>query len=99
MRRRQLDLGGVLLVAVVAVWWLWPDPPGVTKGNYERISQGMTLEQVRELLGSPGEESADPPPDGLHGERVVVWPDPYAWIWVGFNQCRVVSKRFMRNTF
>jgi hypothetical protein len=57
MRRRPLLLGAGLLalVGVAGASYLWATYPrsGVTRGNFERIHDGMTLSEVEALLGEP----------------------------------------------
>ena len=33
-------------------------PPVVTKAEYDQIATGMTYEQVKQIIGAPGEENA-----------------------------------------
>jgi hypothetical protein len=58
-RRLLLALGLALavLVVAVAVWWTMLPRPGITEENYGRITYGMTLAQVRGLLGGEAQES------------------------------------------
>jgi hypothetical protein len=56
MRRRQLLAGtcGLLLLGLLAglcVWSLALPRPGITRENYERIREGMTIEEVEAVLG------------------------------------------------
>src|SRR5215475_11121277 len=59
----------ILLLAVAAyfgavgVVWLTRPAPGVTEENARLLRKGMTLEQVEQLLGSPGDTAwlKDPP--------------------------------------
>jgi hypothetical protein len=58
MRRRQLLLGAVVLalpgLAVAGLPLLIPrHGPGITRDNYERIREGMTLSEVESLMGEP----------------------------------------------
>jgi hypothetical protein len=65
-----------LLVAVIEAVALLGGPvatePGVTRANYERIREGMTLEETRAILGEPS--------GFLHGRdnggTIVVWQGP-----------------------
>jgi hypothetical protein len=61
MRKRRLLVGvGALVLLVVVGWlavaWLAPSRPGITRENYERIQQGMTQHEVERLLGEPGQD-------------------------------------------
>lgn len=89
----------ILLGTGLTVWYCFvPEPPGVTRGNFDQTRPGMTIEEVRCLLGSPGEDADDVPPYPVFGKRLVVWSDLHAWVWIGFENDRVVSKFFNRNT-
>jgi hypothetical protein len=45
----------VLLLVGVGVWWFAEPRPDVTRGAYERIQMGMTLEEVEGIIGGkPG---------------------------------------------
>ena len=74
MRRRRLLLGaGVLTLLGLTVIWLTLPHPGVTWANYERIQDGMTLEEVRGILGGEGEK-------GLAHEPGLVYDDQRVWV-------------------
>ena len=61
MKRRGvllvLSFVGLALVAVL-VYCLLPPGPGVTRANFDRLDDGMSLAQVEALLG-PREAAAD----------------------------------------
>jgi hypothetical protein len=106
------------LIASAAAWltvaagllYSWADRPGsFSHSNYQRIENGMSREQVAELLGSPGEETKTIPgfpayvhlPGAPPGWTGVVWGDTFVhWqsgsrdIYVGFFEGRVSSKHY-----
>src|SRR5262245_25229078 len=55
MTRRKLlclSLPVALLLVLGAAWWgTWPPESPVTYGNYQRIREGMTPEEVEAILG------------------------------------------------
>jgi hypothetical protein len=67
-------------VAVIAIWWLASAPPRApfTRGQYDRIKLGMTLEDAIKVMGLPPGTyfAADPPSDMmfLHHEPDNLWP-------------------------
>ena len=76
-------IGGLLLFAVIAGRLFGPHAggpsQGVTRAEYNAIQTGMTYEQVREIIGSAGEEIAH---SDLAGYTTVM----YAWKnWNGSN--------------
>ena len=54
MKKRLILIAAVpLIIALtVAVFAMLPPSPGVTKANFDRIHEGMTLDEVREILGN-----------------------------------------------
>jgi hypothetical protein len=40
--------------------------PRLTKENFERIKEGMTLEEVEAILGLPGDSRTRPPEDDAY---------------------------------
>jgi hypothetical protein len=57
MRKRRLLLIASLPLAVaviVGVLAMMPPRPGVTKINFDRIEEGMTLQEVEQIFGKPG---------------------------------------------
>jgi hypothetical protein len=53
MRRSLLLAVIVLAVAAGGLWLLWPRDR-VTEETYERIREGMSLEEVEQIIGGPG---------------------------------------------
>jgi hypothetical protein len=98
----------LFVVAGVGLLYVWQNRPGrFSYSNFQRIQNGMTREQVTELLGSPGEETESIPgfppyvPGAPPGWTGVVWGDTFVhWqsgdreIYVGFLKGRVTSKHY-----
>lgn len=62
----------------------------VTKQNLEKIEGGMTVEQVRSILGKPAEDKTkEVPLAGLSGW--MVWKDGEKTITVTFGQGKVLT--------
>lgn len=57
MTKRRLLLLTFTAVVVVAVTWLamLPHRPGVTRANFDRVTEGMTFDQAKEILGDDHE--------------------------------------------
>lgn len=105
-----LSAGLAAVAALTLVVWRDREQAGeVSYRNYERISVGMTREQVEALLGSAGEEVKTipqfpayiHPPDVPPGWTGVVWGDTFVrWqsgdrdIHIGFSEGRVTSKHY-----
>jgi hypothetical protein len=57
MRKRWfLVLGTVVVASGVLVWMLWPTSR-LGPDNFKRIQVGMSLTEVEEILGQPGDKS------------------------------------------
>ncbi len=79
MRRHKwklLALAGLVVLAGIGAFALWPRPDRVTRENYARIRVGMSRAEAYAVLGPPGdyttgdvEPSAVRPPVGLAGSR------------------------------
>jgi hypothetical protein len=57
MRKRRLLLIASLPLAVaviIGVLAMLPERPGLTKANFDRIEEGMTLQEVEYIFGRPG---------------------------------------------
>ena|SRR5579883_3473496 len=97
MRRRKLRWVLVGLTALLAVgasvWWQARIVPGVTPENFNRVQLGMTVREVKALLGEPTlQEHIDPPPAKPAGHRApeaslrLFFPgEPSGGISVSFN--------------
>jgi hypothetical protein len=67
-KKRWIVLAGLLAAAVgltLAVLALLPSRPGVTQGNFDRIADGMSQDEVETIFGGPGES--------LLGRSIVAW--------------------------
>jgi hypothetical protein len=74
-----------LLVGAVILWALWPDP--ITRASAQRIVPGMSLAEVKAILGEPN----GPPPKArtVHGRH-----------WIAFDttfRFRVITVVFDAN--
>jgi hypothetical protein len=120
MRRRTLfvvlaGLAVVIAAGAVVLWTtgeiaLWPRADRITRGDFDRISAGMSRAQVEAILGPPGDYTTGP--IGFHDWQMVGWPDRsskrrpgvmsgYGWtndlahIWVEFGDSgEVVAAAF-----
>ena len=96
----------LIFVSVLASFLAWaylPRVPSEFQRNYDRIENGMTVDEVRRMLGAETEESREDAcqigteggvKNAVHGERVLVWERSPQIIRVGFDKDRVVSKYF-----
>ncbi len=57
---RWAVVAGLVVLAGVAAFAARPRPNRVTRANYERIREGMTLAEVQAILGPPGDYSSRP---------------------------------------
>jgi hypothetical protein len=73
VRRRQLLLGGVLLLLELVGLYVWRNypRPGVTQENFSRLSLGMTLAKAEAILGPRAKSTCAGKPE---------WFDPAAWV-------------------
>jgi hypothetical protein len=65
----------------------------LTRKNYDKIHEGMTLEQVEKILGK--DESGGPSSAMPGATDVLTWQDkkPGKSIEVGFKESRVIGKK------
>ncbi|HOW17918.1 MAG TPA: DUF3862 domain-containing protein [Phycisphaerae bacterium] len=91
MRKVQQVLG---VVVVVAVLLLISGCGKVTKGNYDKIQNGMTLAQVEAILGKGTEKAGVAGAVGkLTGSaKVMTWGDEKKSITITFVDDKVVAK-------
>ena len=67
---------------------------GISKENYDKVKTGMTLEEVKDILGEPtdgGSAGAEIGGMKLSGGNYV-WKDGDKTITIGFKDDKVVSK-------
>ncbi len=102
MRRRKLP-GAVaaLTLAGAAAFVLWPRPDRLTRVNFDRLREGMSLAEVGALFGPPGDYRTGPTVISedttvYRGLRPGPWPasapaewaewrSDGAWVEVGFD--------------
>jgi hypothetical protein len=64
MRRRKLRwlllLVGLAVVVAVGAFALWPRKDRITRENFDRIQNGMSLAEVEAILGPPGDHRTRP---------------------------------------
>jgi hypothetical protein len=104
-----LAVGAALAGVAWVAWSRYQDRIGcVSRLNFDRIEEGMSLEEVEALLGSPGEELATIPHtidladaddygrgrerNLVPGQKCFLWNDSHLKIWVGFAKGRVAGK-------
>jgi hypothetical protein len=106
MRWRKLVraiLIGMAVTGAMVAWYEWVarDPIScVSRANYQRIQVGMSLAEVEELFGSPGEQM---PLDRLsnYGDDVVVPGAPPGWhyaVW-GDEYYRWTGSEFLIHNY
>lgn len=94
---RKSFLAGLVLLAVVvvaAVWWYYR-PGTFSYANYKRIHPGMSLAQVEELLGGPGESiqsqrlplmvDSNVPKPVVSGEEYFLWKGGGSFIVISLS--------------
>ncbi|MBX9581934.1 MAG: hypothetical protein K2X87_16640 [Gemmataceae bacterium] len=113
MRRARRRFVGSLSLATAAVvlaplvlfllFAYGPRWPSAFERKYDRVADGMTIEEVRAVLGPESEESSanglqlstsNGVVNAVRGERVLVWVLGNEEIRVGFDRGRVVSKHY-----
>jgi hypothetical protein len=73
-----------------------PPQPGVTKANFERIKEGMSLREVKGILG---ESFIDASPWRIHGNIALSWSHTDgSLIIIHFNEERVFVREFYQST-
>ena len=90
------------IVAFLAFVYL-PRTPTAFEDDFNRVQDGMTVEEVRGILGietrETNEGECQVSRDGrlqnvVHGERVLVWESEGQFIRVGFVKDRAVAKHY-----
>jgi hypothetical protein len=74
--RWLLALAGLAVVFAIGAFVLWPRPERITRENFERIHEGMTLADVTALLGPAHEPRAGYPGIWRLGVGSRDWPAP-----------------------
>lgn len=65
----------------------------LTKANYDKIKNGMSLSDVEEIFGGPGDAVTDQSGDGDQSSSVYKWSgSEYAFVVVGFINGKVIYK-------
>ena len=108
MRKRWRLLGAILIGGIAAGIFIplpWPAPTGrINRESFEKIKLGMSMEEVKELLGGPPgiyraavRDVAYPnmeitiPPDSVQK----VWEGNWGLIWLAFDpNGRVTAMRY-----
>lgn len=109
MRYLRIGVWVALLVLVLgppalfAFAMFGPRFPTDFESRYHKIQNGMSLADVRSVLGNEADEFTEGPttPDGkggqqklVHGTRILYWEGAGQFIWVGITNDRAVSKHF-----
>lgn len=94
-----------LFLSPFAAWFLFLYGPRWESGfekRAARIHDGMTVEEVEQVLGFAGMEheqryvpshwSENGSVPFVHGERIMLWEVNGEQVWVGFDSGRVISK-------
>ena len=98
-RRRVLTVCSALLalvaVAMVATHIPWARPPAVSRQECDQLKEGMTREEVEEVIGGPPGHYATreylPSPDGSHYFKYDYWVGDEGMIFVHFDEGGRVS--------
>jgi hypothetical protein len=93
MRCRVAMIGLLVMTPFAASvgWWLTPQPR-INAAACERIREGMTLNEVEEILGELGCG------DEIQGDYPAMWVDGGDAILIYFSNDRVSGKRFVHTT-
>jgi hypothetical protein len=102
----------LVALAMVSAGWLWFGTSGTfSRLNYERIQPGMSLAQIEQLLGEPGESLEEQyvthvvdrsdeqrrEKPVIHGEKYYRWRKKALCIIVSFENEVVAEKYFNEN--
>jgi len=102
MRKRLFMTGVAVLLAIIGIGFLWPRPHGINRAGYDRITGGMTLPEVQEILGRPpGDFTGRRDPAYVldwsmeTSHRLEEWQSDDGLVLVEFDEGgRVVQKKF-----
>ncbi len=93
MRRRKLlwaAVVGLVALAGVAAFALWPRPDRVTTENFDRIHKGMTRGEVEAILGPPGDYTNGPTAAPASSYPVIY--DPVRGMWLQGDEGSTVAE-------
>ncbi len=85
-----------LAIAIAALVWVpsWSAPssaPGINTAAYERLAEGMTLSQVRDLFGVPeGDYGPGELPDYAESQGNILYGEYRIRVWRAENVCVTV---------
>jgi hypothetical protein len=96
-------VAGVLLVDL-----MWPPGEQITLDNYNRVQRGMTFQEVKAILGRPGDYTTGPTTNSTGGWKAMyvsdtapaeIWMNDGLFVVVSFDASgRAVDSRFA-NTY
>jgi hypothetical protein len=96
-------VSGAILAGIAALVLgmlaLLPGRPGVSKANFDRIEDGMTLAEVQAIMGRLPDIVFDMPDDEIAGRTLFVWNHAdSSHASIRFNGDKVTSKTFTPST-
>jgi hypothetical protein len=98
MKKRLLAIATILTAvvgAIVLTLALLPPKPGVTKANFDRVANGMSVEEVESVFGDPGGhvvQFANPKKRGVRTpKQTLIFDDPRWRVWQGMDGFAVVE--------
>jgi hypothetical protein len=104
-KRLMLGIAALMVIAAISYSHRIPRTDAAMRRGFERITEGMTTDQVMDLMGSPDAESAECRDSPSWLDRPVVgktcalqyrynaWFGPIFWT-VGFDGSRVVIAKY-----
>jgi outer membrane protein assembly factor BamE (lipoprotein component of BamABCDE complex) len=92
--RRLPKLGAGVLCLVVSLSLIFCGGPKLTQENFAKIQTGMTLAQVRAILGEPTESSSVDV--AVFSGTVSKWKQGDVTITIQFVNGKVVAKQFSK---
>jgi hypothetical protein len=95
-KKRWMVLASLLAAGVcltLAVLALLPPRPGVTKANFDRIEEGMTLDEINTILGRSPDNVIE---KNNQGEIWQYWTDYDGEVWILLgNDSTLSDKRWI----
>jgi hypothetical protein len=82
VRRWKLLVAVAAVAMLIAVFVIWPRPDRVTRGNFDRIKNGMSRAEVEAILGPPGDYRNGPSREFRQAVFTPLYPDQDLE-WVG----------------